>query len=132
MSRRGTARRPCRCHPPRVISATTIGPYQLRDVLGRGGMGVVYRAHDPRMNRDVAIKVIRGVEPGAGRDRFLREARSVGRLRHSGIVPVYGVGSLDDGQPYVVMECVEGRTLAAAADIRAAIVTLRRRLDDSR
>ncbi|MCI0340124.1 MAG: SUMF1/EgtB/PvdO family nonheme iron enzyme [Planctomycetales bacterium] len=89
-----------------------LGPYVLSGVLGRGGMGIVYRAHDPALGRDVAVKV---VEPGAPPDvraRFLREARTGARLRHPGIVAVHAAGEAD-GQAYIVEELIAGRSLSA-------------------
>jgi tetratricopeptide (TPR) repeat protein len=76
-------------------------------------MGEVYEAYDPRLGRDVAVKVVRhleGVDKTELVARFQREARAVGRLRHSGIVSVYDVGD-HDGLPYLVMERLEGETL---------------------
>jgi serine/threonine protein kinase len=83
-------------------------------------MGSVYRAHDPTMDRTVAIKTIlaaalTGPLAGEYRERFIREARAAGRLSHPGIVTVYDV-SEQDGTPYLVMEFVAGRSLAAAMD----------------
>jgi serine/threonine protein kinase len=98
----------------------TIGRYQIIAELGHGAMGSVYRAHDPTMDRTVAIKTIlaaalTGPLAGEYRERFIREARAAGRLSHPGIVTVYDV-SEQDGTPYLVMEFVAGRSLAAAMD----------------
>jgi serine/threonine protein kinase len=98
----------------------TIGRYQIIAELGHGAMGSVYRAHDPTMDRTVAIKTIlagalSGPLAGEYRERFIREARAAGRLSHPGIVTVYDV-SEQDGTPYLVMEFVAGRSLAAAMD----------------
>ena len=87
--------------------------YLLERELGRGGMGVVYRAHDLRLNRDVALKVLL-VGDRADREeieRFTREARAAAGLQHPGIVQVFDVGELG-GKPYYVMELLEGRELA--------------------
>jgi serine/threonine-protein kinase len=90
-----------------------IGGYQIVEELGRGGMGVVYRCHDPGIDRLVAVKVIRldrlssEEERGFLRDRLLREARSAGRLSHPGIVTVHHIGE-EDGSPFIVMEHVPG------------------------
>ena len=88
-------------------------PYRVLDKLGEGGMGEVYRAHDPKLKRDVAIKVIRsGLAADPDRHvRFEREARILVALAHPHIAAVYG---LDDtgGSPALVMELVEGPTLA--------------------
>src|SRR5271156_1759940 len=96
-----------------------IGPYELLDRLGSGGMGVVYRARDTRLQREVAIKVLADgfLAPGtpgqASHERFLREARSASSLNHPNICTIYDVGE-QDGKPYLVMELLQGRTLKAA------------------
>ncbi|MEX0879184.1 MAG: protein kinase [Thermoanaerobaculia bacterium] len=90
-----------------------IGPYRILGPLGQGGMGEVYRARDPRLERDVALKVIR--EEGAGSadslSRFQRETRAVAALHHPGILAIYDTG-LHGGAPYAVMELLAGETLA--------------------
>jgi serine/threonine protein kinase len=92
-------------------SERTNGRYELQDEIGRGGMGVVYRAHDRELQRDVALKVL-----GAGGDagdlarRLHREARVLASLEHPGMVPVYDVGVLD-GRSFYVMQLVRGRRL---------------------
>lgn len=91
------------------------GRFEILGELGRGGMGVVYRARDPALGRLVAVKAIAADAAGAeapDRSRFRVEARAAARLRHPGIVQVHEVGELD-GRPYLVMEFVEGRTLDA-------------------
>ena len=98
----------------------TIGRYKIVSELGHGAMGAVYRATDPMMDRTVAIKTIlagalAGPQAQEYRDRFVREARAAGRLQHPGIVTVYDVGEAD-GIPYLVMEFVNGRTLASAME----------------
>ena len=83
-----------------LIANSKLGPYEIKSVLGVGGMGEVYRARDSRLNRDVAIKVLR--EDGASADlrsRFEREARAVAALNHSNIVAVYDFG-VESGQQY--------------------------------
>jgi eukaryotic-like serine/threonine-protein kinase len=91
---------------------TTIGRYTVRRVLGRGGMGTVYLAVDPLIERDVAIKVLPAVGGDGYEERLLAEARVSGRLVHPNIVGVFDIGD-EQGQPFVVMPYVEGRTLAA-------------------
>src|SRR3954465_5198660 len=83
-----------------------LGPYEIVDVLGAGGMGIVYRARDPRLGRDVAIKVLPAhlsASPDA-RERLQREARAVALVQHPNICALYDVGETDDGQLYLVLE----------------------------
>ncbi len=90
-----------------------LGGYELLEELGRGGMGVVFRARQPGLDRDVAVKLLRDAafagEPE--RRRFQAEAASAARLNHPHIVAIYEVGTAD-GQPFLVMERVAGRNLA--------------------
>ena len=89
-----------------------IGPYNITGMLGDGGMGVVYRADDTRLNRRVALKMIR--ESGDSddlRERFLREARAAACINHPNVCRLYDLGEAD-GRPYLVMELLEGESLA--------------------
>jgi len=93
-----------------------IGRYQLLTLVGAGGMGIVWGAWDPELERRVAIKLVRETHPAA-RERMLREGKSLARLSHPNIVPVFDVGEVGDTL-YLVMEWVRGMTLrefAAAA-----------------
>mgnify|MGYP001193106171 CR=1 FL=1 len=94
-----------------------VGRYQIRSRLGRGGMATVYRAHDPSIGRDVAIKFLHAslCEDDECRTRFLREARAAGGLSHSNIVIVHDVGEIG-GRPYMAMELVDGAPLAETLD----------------
>ncbi len=96
------------------MPVTRIGKYDIVEELGRGGMGVVYKAHDSLMERDVAIKVMSDLMLAVPeiRSRFFREARTAGRLSHENITVVYDVGE-DEGRPYIVMEYLTGSDLAA-------------------
>ena len=92
------------------------GRYVVQEELGRGAMGVVYKAQDPTIGRVVAIKVLSPIAylqgDAAFRERFLREAQAAGRLTHPGIVTIFDVGEQDETKtPYIVMECVSGQTL---------------------
>jgi serine/threonine protein kinase len=95
-----------------LAAGTRLGPYEIVSSLGAGGMGEVYRARDPRLGRDVAIKVIGGEGPPAPERlrRFEQEARSVAALQHPHILAVHDVGT-HDGRPYVVFELLDGETL---------------------
>ncbi len=89
-----------------------LGPYRLERLLGRGGMGAVYLAHDPRLARDVALKVLSpalATSPGF-RERFLSEARSCSRLNHPNITIIHEIGE-EDGLDYIAFEYVEGENL---------------------
>ncbi|WP_437282444.1 protein kinase [Sorangium sp. So ce375] len=88
--------------------------YTIEAAIGQGGMGCVYRAHDARLGRRVAVKVIAGgaVDQDAG-ERLLREARAAAALDHPNAVSIFDVGELD-GTPFIVMELVPGRTLRSA------------------
>jgi eukaryotic-like serine/threonine-protein kinase len=93
-------------------AGTRLGPYEIRGLLGSGGMGEVYRGRDTKLARAVAIKVLPSELASDRRrlDRFETEARTVSALNHPNIVTVYDVGS-DDGTSFIAMELVEGRTL---------------------
>jgi hypothetical protein len=115
------------------------GRYRLLRPLGRGGMGVVWHAHDTLLGRDVAVKEIylptAGTDPADPADRVLRralrEARAAAQLRHPAIITVHDVVT-DDGRPWIVMELIDGRSLADAiraqgllSEQRAAEIGLR-------
>ncbi|HEX7840992.1 MAG TPA: protein kinase, partial [Kofleriaceae bacterium] len=80
-------------HGPPSGGPSCVGRYEIREVLGAGAMGVVYRARDPELDRDVAIKLVR--DSGASRSsglRLLREAQAMARLRHPNVLPIFDVG----------------------------------------
>jgi eukaryotic-like serine/threonine-protein kinase len=83
-------------------------PYALVETLGRGGMGTVYLAHDNRLDREVALKVVQLPESKGDLDRLLLEARVLAQLEHPGIVPVHDAGVLPDGRAFYVMKHVRG------------------------
>ncbi len=98
-----------------IAAGSRLGPYEIVSPLGAGGMGEVYRAKDPRLGREVAIKVL---PPSFSADadrlrRFEQEARAAGVLNHPNITAVYDIGT-HDGAPYVVQELLEGETLRSA------------------
>jgi len=95
-----------------LAAGTLLGPYEIVGLIGAGGMGEVYRAHDPRLGRAVAIKILPAsfsVDP-ARLHRFEREAKAIGALNHPNIVAVYDTGN-HDATPYLVTELLEGQTL---------------------
>jgi hypothetical protein len=115
-----------------LTAGTRLGPYEILGALGAGGMGEVYLARDPRLGRDVAIKVL---PPHLANDpdalkRFEREARAVAALSHPNILAIFDVGS-DQGLTYAVMELLEGETLRPTAPRCDAVAGGRRhrRLD---
>jgi tRNA A-37 threonylcarbamoyl transferase component Bud32 len=93
----------------------TVGRYAIVGEIARGGMGVVYRATDPALGREVAVKLMRVAyrESSAAVRRFLDEARITGQLQHPGIPPVFEVGALPDGSPFLAMKLIKGHTLEA-------------------
>jgi serine/threonine-protein kinase len=102
-----------------------IGKYEILDVLGRGGMGVVYKATDPAIGRLVAIKMItsgHAEDPDFLR-RFYREAKSTGKLQHHNIVIVHELGD-EDGTPFLVMEFLEGESLQSIINARRQVPLL--------
>jgi serine/threonine protein kinase len=92
---------------------TRLGPYEVTEPIGAGGMGEVYKAHDTRLDRIVAIKVLPWslVGDADARQRFAREARAIAALSHPHICPLFDVG-YQDGADYLVMEYLEGESLA--------------------
>jgi Tol biopolymer transport system component len=99
--------------PPAILSpGQRIGPFVVLDCLGAGGMGEVWRAQDPSLGRDVAIKVLPAAYSADAERlrRFEQEARTAGQLNHPNILTVHAVGS-EGGQPYLVTELLEGETL---------------------
>jgi non-specific serine/threonine protein kinase len=92
----------------------TISHYTVQARIGAGSMGVVYRAHDTRLKRPVALKFLApGKSDPTGRRRFLHEARAASALDHANICTIYDTGETDEGQLYLVMAFYEGQTLAA-------------------
>jgi eukaryotic-like serine/threonine-protein kinase len=109
-----------------LTAGTRLGPYEIVAAIGAGGMGEVYRAHDTRLQRDVALKILPAdatTTPQA-RDRFRREARAVAALQHPNICTVYDIGDLDGGDTYLVMELLQGETLQQRLARRLDIPTL--------
>src|SRR3954469_24051080 len=98
---------------PNPTSPTSIGRFRIDAVLGRGGMGEVYKAYDPTLRRTVALKTVRpGIESREFLDRLYREAQACARLTHPNIVTVFEAGEIG-GSVYIAMEYVSGENLAA-------------------
>src|SRR5262245_40309635 len=98
---------------PMKPTPTHLGRYRIESLLGRGGMGEVYKAFDPSLDRIVALKTIRlDSDNPMFLDRLYREARACGRLRHPRIVTVHDLGEVE-GVVFIAMEYLEGRSLAA-------------------
>src|SRR5689334_6157752 len=95
-----------------LAAGTRLGPYEVVAPLGAGGMGEVYRARDPRLKRDVAIKVLpASLSQDSDRlKRFEQEAQAASGLNHPNIVTIYEIGSVDSSS-YIAMELIEGSSL---------------------
>jgi len=96
-----------------LTPGSRLGPYEILAQIGAGGMGEVYRAQDPRLSRDVAVKVLPASfsEDADRLRRFEQEAKAAGVLNHPNVTAVYDIGTAGDGAPYVVQELLEGETL---------------------
>ena len=117
-----------RATAPQDLTGTELGPYQIVEQIGAGGMGDVYRARDSRLERDVAIKVLppHAAYDDASRRRFEREARAVAALNHPHISTLHDIGVTDGGIRYLVMEFLHGQTLADRLAHRALTPRTRR------
>jgi len=105
-----------------LVRGADVGRYVILGLVGRGGMGEVYAAYDPRLDRKIALKLLherpgRGMRGQAAQERLLREAQSIARLTHPNVVVVHDAGAIDDEthgvRVYLAMEFIEGQTLAA-------------------
>ena len=103
-----------------IAAGTMLGPYEILAPIGAGGMGEVYRARDTRLNREVAVKV----SAQQFNERFAREARSIAALNHNNVCHLYDVGP-----NYLVMELVEGETLAGPMKLERALPVIRQLID---
>src|ERR1700729_1793131 len=101
----------------------SLAKYEVREEIGHGGMATVYRAHDPRLGRDVAIKVIHPHlrDSLEAKHRFYVEAKAVAKLRHPNIVEVFDVSSEGEPEQYLVVELVRGATLRKLLQKRGMI-----------
>ena len=102
----------------RDLAGQTLGHYRIVEQIGAGGMGVVYRAHDESLDRDVAVKVLHeAVAQDADRlSRFEREAKAVAKLNHPNILDVYELGD-HEGRPFMATELLEGETLLERLEV---------------
>jgi eukaryotic-like serine/threonine-protein kinase len=96
-------------HCARLHPGTRLGRYEIEGPLGRGGMGIVYAAYDPELDRRVALKLLRGRD-AAGQARLLREARALARLNDRRVITIYDVGTFEN-RVFLTMELLEGETL---------------------
>jgi serine/threonine protein kinase len=114
---------------PDLPGKVAVPGYEVLGEVARGGMGVVYRARDPRFERAVAIKVMHA---GQDAQRFVVEAQVTAQLPHPGVPPVHELGRLADGRPFLAMKLIEGRTLgdemkgATAADLPRLLAAFER------
>ena len=111
-----------------VESGSQLGRYEIRSLIGAGGMGEVYLARDPKINRDVAIKVLPSAfsDDKERLDRFEQEAQAAGALNHPNILAIYDVDT-SDGSPYVVSELLEGETLRSV--LAGGVLPIRKATD---
>jgi hypothetical protein len=111
-----TPTEPTTADEPILERGATVGRHLVLDILGRGGMGVVYTAYAPELDRRVALKLIRpdkayvGSDVAAQRARLLREAQAMARLSHPNVLPVYDAGTIDE-RVFIAMQLVNGSTL---------------------
>jgi class 3 adenylate cyclase len=122
-----------------AAGAQRTGRYEILQELGRGAMGAVYKARDPQIDRIVAIKVIMvGNQPPEVleeyKQRFYREAKTAGKMSHPGIVTIYDMSEDEEGNPYLVMEFIEGKTLdrmlaPAKSDLPSKPMVIKQKLD---
>ncbi len=117
--------------PMALTSGTKLGPYEIQAAIGAGGMGEVYRAHDARLNREVAIKILPSsfsTDPER-LQRFAQESRAAAALNHPNIMSIYDIGEAN-GAPYVVSELLEGETLRDR--LRESALPFRKAIDYAR
>ena len=104
---------------PRRMQPQRLGKYEITGKLGKGNMGEVFRAHDPVLDRDVAIKVLVGTSDAQSTRRFLEEAKAAAQLNHPNIITIHDFGE-EDGQAYMAMELLEGRDLRVVIEKKEA------------
>ena len=99
---------------PESLIGTTVGDYKIIDIIGQGGMGVVYTAEHTQLHHQTACKVLRAEMASHPEtvERFLQEAKFISRIRHLNLIDIFDIGELPDRRLYYVMEKLTGRTLA--------------------
>jgi tetratricopeptide (TPR) repeat protein/predicted Ser/Thr protein kinase len=107
--------------PTRIERGAEVGRYVVLDQLGRGGMGIVYAAFDPQLDRKVALKLLHtqaggGTDATSGRPRLLREAQALAKLAHPNVITIHDVGTVE-GAVFIAMEFIEGQTLGDWAEV---------------
>src|SRR5262249_10081520 len=110
--------------PSGLHAGNTIGRYTIINMIGRGGMGTVYAAHDPKLDRKVALRVLHDEHIADGAERLVREAQALARLADPHVVTIYDAGEID-GHVYLAMQLVDGYTLADALDRDNSISQIR-------
>jgi serine/threonine protein kinase len=101
--------------PFRVEAGTVIGEYVIKEKLGQGGMGEIWKGLQPVIGKQVAVKILRGkmASDEDSVERFIREAKAVNAIKHKALIDIFSFGDLPDGRPYFVMEYLEGQNLFA-------------------
>src|SRR5437764_1089394 len=111
------------CVVAQGIVGAVLGNYRVTGELSRGGMGSVYRARHELLGRPAAVKLLRPELTGNPElvERFFNEAKATTAIEHPGIIQIYDFGHTDDGRAYIVMELLEGQTLAQRIETRGKL-----------
>src|SRR5450432_523730 len=105
-----------RDQPSNLAVGAVVGDYRIDGLIGAGGNAAVYRATHVMIGKRVAVKILHRTKSDTAINRFVKEARAVNLIGHPNIVDVFGFGLTNDGRPYLVMELLEGETLAVRAE----------------